>query len=76
MKYYSFQEPAPQWGYDASVTTTVSEQGILETYYPTWAGRMASLSRGELITYETCIEDFIVANWAYETDRNGQHHLK
>lgn len=73
MKYYSFQEPANEWGHDACRTITVSEQGIMEVYYPSWEKRMQRLGRYEFISPEICIDDFITANWAYETDRNGQH---
>lgn len=56
----------------------VDEDQIRATYWTYWEGQMlAARARGQLnalnanIDWETCLEDFIVTNWAWEVDEEG-----
>lgn len=59
------------WAYDAPdehnnpVTHRYSEHQILAEYFPYWSKKMRELGREHLISEETCIEDWVVVNWAY-----------
>lgn len=50
---------------------TVTEEGILRTYYPYWCGEMTKVGKFEEISIESCIEDFTVVNWAEEVTNEG-----
>lgn len=58
-------------GHDEPVVVTEDE--IRATYWPYWVGEMnKAIERGslnvtpEMITWENCLDDFIVVNWAWE----------
>ncbi len=48
----------------------MSEQEIRETYYPFWYEKMCRKFGKEVVdaeyTFEHCLEDWIVVNWAWE----------
>jgi hypothetical protein len=74
MKYYSYNEYDPDP--NARTIKTFSEQEILDIYYPYWKEQMIK-KFGEKVFYEvydtkeSCISDWIVINWAWETDEPG-----
>lgn len=45
-----------------------TREQILKEYYSTWALRMKSLKRDDLINEQNCIDDWIVVNWAYKVE--------
>ena len=77
MKRYTWIEP----DFDAdgndlgAITVIWSEQDILDHYWDCWKSAMvAKYGEGhELITEQTCIEDFVVCHWAVEVeDESGR----
>lgn len=72
LKYYTYVEPkAPPDDMEA-VYVTLSEQEIIEQYYPYWSSRMIQKFGKEHFeaTYseKECIEDFCVIHWAWEVE--------
>ena len=69
MRYWSYYEP------DIDVLVTQSEKDILNTYFPIWYGLMAKAGKdvpaNPKITERICIDDWIVTNWAWESDKFG-----
>jgi hypothetical protein len=61
MKHYEYVEPAE--GYHRIVV--VSEETILQMYYPLWIYLMKTAGKDNLISPNNCIEDFITIHWAY-----------
>lgn len=49
----------------------MSEAQILRDYYPWWKSQMEKRGKQDLISEESCIEDWIVVNWA-EADHDYQ----
>jgi hypothetical protein len=68
MKSYHYNEQTINEG-DASVVTVTEEQ-IIKEYYPWWEEQMIKkFGIGHyLITPEKCIEDWVVVNWAWESE--------
>lgn len=60
MKTYLYNE----LGY--SEPLEITEEQILDTYYPFWSGELRKLGREDLISEKNCIEDWVVVNWAWE----------
>lgn len=77
MKYWTYTEPV--WDDDGNivdaVVTTRSEEQILREYYQYWMGQMVEkFGIDEVIrnyTTQDCIDDWVVVNWAWETDERG-----
>lgn len=44
----------------------VTEKDILRDYWPYWKTRMEEAGKADLIDFNTCIEDFVIVNWAEE----------
>ena len=65
MRYFRYVEPG--WA-DEVVTTTMSEEQILQEYWAYWKRRMEEVGRHDLISEENCIQDFVVVNWAWEVE--------
>lgn len=63
MKSWSWVEPGDN---DEPVVQTITEEEILRTYYPMWAGCLYGLGRANLISAKNCIEDFVTVHWAQE----------
>ena len=72
MRYFSFYncpDPEPD-----NETSTFSEKEIFDHYYPYWCFEMKKkyLTEGknppteEALSFEECLEDWIVINWAWE----------
>lgn len=45
---------------------TLTEQEILNLYFPHWSEQMKLRGKEELISEEHCLEDWIIVNWAWE----------
>lgn len=57
----------------------VDEEEIRRTYWDYWNKQMRdAIERGSPnvsdadLTWDRCLEDFLVVNWAWEVDANGQ----
>jgi len=71
MKKYRFQQP--QYGrmgriLDEPETIDVTEQDILDVYWPYWKEKMEHKygKNSDMITHENCIDDYVVVHWAWE----------
>jgi hypothetical protein len=78
MRYYSYCEynendPA------LDIEVTVSEQEIRDVYWPYWYNRMCvrfgRQTVDEKYTFEDCLDDWIVVNWAYPAKLNIGYSL-
>lgn len=45
---------------------TMTEEEILRVYFPWWKAQMEKAGKANLISEESCIEDWKVVNWAWE----------
>lgn len=45
---------------------TITDEEILDSYYPYWKEQMRKVDKENQISPELCIEDFIVIHWAHE----------
>jgi hypothetical protein len=70
MKKWRYEEP--DWDEEGNlqslepVVITMSEHDILLEYYPFWCEEMRKAGKANEISEQSCIEDWIVTNWAYE----------
>lgn len=48
------------------ISVQLTEQQIREENWDTWKIKMEKLQRLELISWENCLHDWIVENWAWE----------
>lgn len=46
------------------VVITLTRDEILTLYYQYWCEQMRRVGKADLISPQSCVEDFIVANWA------------
>jgi hypothetical protein len=51
---------------DGDKVEILTEEEVMQQYYPYWCSKMIEVGREHLINKETCIEDWIVGNWAVE----------
>lgn len=67
MKTWTYNDPifdsAGELIGDEEVTMTEDE--IMELYFPYWSARMKEIGKTDKISRENCINDFIVCNWCY-----------
>jgi hypothetical protein len=70
MRYWTFNDYDPDA--PSAPPVTLSEDEILEDYWPWWCQRMHDINKGHLISKENCISDWVVVNWAWETDAAGR----
>ena len=63
MKIYYYIEPDNDF---FPIGHYVTQRYILEYYFPYWCGKMCEVGKYDLITFERCVKDFIVVNWAEE----------
>lgn len=63
-RLFRYNEPGGVGHSDVEVTLT--EQEILDTYFPFWSEQMKRVDKEDAISYENCIEDFCVVHWAWE----------
>ena len=54
------------WDNYKLVEMIVTDQYIMDNYYPYWKFEMTRLGREYNISAENCIEDFLTINWATE----------
>jgi hypothetical protein len=47
-------------------TEIVTDEDIIQQYYPYWCSKMIEVGREDLISIETCIEDWMTIHWAVE----------
>lgn len=66
MRYYSFNEYSEQ----GNIVETWSEQEVRERYYPYWYQKMCERFGQEHVdanfSFEECLDDWVVVNWAWE----------
>jgi hypothetical protein len=69
MRYWSIAYPD---GNDNNIVETLSEDQIIEQYYPYWSGKMIEKFGQEEFdknwSKKECIEDWIVVHWAWESN--------
>jgi hypothetical protein len=69
MRYWSIAYPD---GNDNNIVETLSEDEIIEQYYPYWSGKMIEKFGQEEFdktwSKKECIQDFIVVHWAWESN--------
>ena len=64
MKLYKYCEPCGD--------KYITEQQIIEQYFPYWSKQMDKVGRKHLINYKNCIEDFCVVHWGFEVEEYGK----
>lgn len=67
MRYFTYNEQGEQ---GTNITTTVAENVLAETFKPRWEAEMRRLGRPYGPT--DWLDDWIVVNWAWETDEYGR----
>ena len=74
MRYFSYNEYDPNSQFADETggdIVTVSEDDIKRTYWPYWYSRMCAKYEQAYIdenyTFEDCLEDWIIVNWAWES---------
>lgn len=71
MRYYSYDQPVDP-GFLKNEVVTVSENEILDMYYDFWYDEMCKKYGKEKVdanfTYKDCIDDWVVVNWAWESN--------
>ena len=72
MKYYTIAFPGE---YGQHVVETWSEDQIIKSYFRYWCMKMIEAGRGDQVSREQCIDDWIVVHWAVETDQYGKNIL-
>ena len=78
MRYFCYNEPVfDDYGeVTGNVVVTLSEQEVVDTYWPWWYSEMCKKYGKEHVdaTYskEECIDDWIVINWAWESTDDEQ----
>ena len=68
MKYYTICFPGE---YGQNVVETWSVDQIMESYYPYWCRKMKEKFENPYLDRDRCLDDWIVVNWAVETDKWG-----
>ena len=58
MRSFKYQDPGG--------TYIITEDEIKTQYFPYWKERMKKIGKAEEATFENCVDDFIIVNWAYE----------
>jgi len=51
---------------DQGGTYTLSRSQILAEYFPWWSATMRQLGRGDQVSEDACLLDWIVVHWAWE----------
>lgn len=67
MRYFSYNEYSEDGGY----VETLSEEEIRREYYPYWYARMCKKFGQKRVdenySFEDCLDDWMVVNWAWES---------
>jgi len=69
MRIFVFYEPEDR-------VIVLSEDEIIDEYYPFWQERLKSQGKDYLISYDNCIEDWKVIHYAFEIPENLINGLK
>lgn len=68
MRYWCITYPDDN---DQDVVETWSEEDVKQKYWPYWYGKMCDKFGKEYVdqnyTFEDCLDDWIVVNWAWES---------
>lgn len=68
MRYWRITYPDDN---DQDVVETWSEEDVKQKYWPYWYGKMCDKFGKEYVdqnyTFEDCLDDWIVVNWAWES---------
>ena len=74
MRYWSYDEYVeqdPLMEGSSNNIVTLSEQEILDSFYPYWYNRMCKKYGKEHVdanfSKKECIEDWVIENWAWES---------
>jgi hypothetical protein len=66
MRYWSYNEQTES----GDTVVTVSEDEIINQYWPWWYGKMCEKFGREVVdrdyTKQDCIDDWVVVHWAWE----------
>lgn len=68
MKYWTIVFPGE---FGQHVQETWSEEQIINSYYRYWSQRMIMAGNRDIINRKLCLEDWITAHWAMESDQFG-----
>jgi hypothetical protein len=72
MRYWTIATPHPET--DEPVYETLSEDEILEQYYPYWSGKMIEKYGLEEFnktwSKKECIEDWVTIHWAWKSSES------
>ena len=68
MRYFTYVEPDED---DNPLFFTHSEEHIRENYYPYWKEQMTKAGLESKISFENCLDEWQIVNWAWETDEHG-----
>ena len=68
MKYWTIAYPGE---YGQHVVEIFSEDQIIDSYFRYWCIKMIESGKGDDISRDRCIDDWIVVHWAKETDKWG-----
>jgi hypothetical protein len=72
MRYYSYNEYIEDPSKDNFVVT-LSEEDIRKSYYPHWYDKMCKMFGKDYVdekySFEDCLDDWIVVNWAWEVKK-------
>jgi hypothetical protein len=68
VKYWTIVFPGEQGQH---VQETWSEEQILKYFYTYWSTKMIEAGKGDDISKESCLDDWITVHWATETDEFG-----
>lgn len=50
------------------IVTVMTEAQIIAEYYPFWCEQMKKVGKADLISEQSCIDDWVVVHWAEEVD--------
>lgn len=54
------------------IYVTMTEEQVMAAYYPYWSRRMVRAGRvKESEDKSSCLSDWVVVNWAWESDASG-----
>ena len=68
MAKWKYIDPPPpdQHGdvnWDCPIEYIVTDEWILENYFPVWSEELCKQGKDNLINSQNCIDDFVVVNW-------------
>lgn len=65
MRRFKYLDP-PTPRYPDGEVRVFKEEDIRMLYYPYWSEKMKKAGKEDLISFENCLEDWMVVNWAEE----------